>query len=407
MKTTKIVSLLSFVLTSLSLFATPAPIESRYYMDLQNYSGQSFLQTMIEPDYGVVAQFDADYEDTYAFANAKAVGKAIENFDRKNKNRILKMFNASVTELKVFTKALKEQEQNFSPSNINDKVGNVLRKLNIQADKYALAQFIAIASGAGTLIRINQDNYFYNFGYFSPEVRSGRSYGATNLHNANDASHLMYLRQLEGFLKDERNNHHLFYLGLLKFLVDTDVSVYEVPEFNDEAEAVLTDYITVYTAELRRHLMKNLHPSRAPWGNDMTEATFLSLFNVKSGLMMLQEGLVESSIKEHWALSRSGSGRSGFGINRKQRRSLQTKISNFFRKNDDSDKREVVLKIDRLIGKNKSGDVYRGVMEYLNNRKNLDDKSRVEGVESELPQAFVEFLMEVDKDTDLIVESLR
>jgi hypothetical protein len=391
---------------SLQAIATPLAIPSKYYIDLNHYTGISYLQTMIDKEDGVVLNFNSDYEDTYEFATSTEVDVAIDNFDDKNKKRILRMFKWDRKLLKTFVNILRKEEKTFDAKNVNDKVGRVLSQMKLKGDKYSLGQFIAIASGAGTLIRIDENNYFYNVGYFAPEVRSGRSYGATTLHNANDASHLMYLRELEKLLKSQ-TNHRIFYTAVMKFLVDTDVSIYKDQNFDLQAEAVLTDYITVYTAELRRHLMRGLSPRSAPWGNDMTEATFLSFFNVKTGLMSLDEGLVESRIKEHWALSKSGSGRSGFGINRKPRRKLQAQISNYFRYNDDQSKRSFALNIDKLIGKRRDGDIYRGVMEYLNNKKNLINNERVESIEVEIVSAFVDFLMQVNEDSKEIVNSLR
>lgn len=398
---TKKTLLLSLILFSTKVLATPLAIQSRYEINLSDFTGISFLQTMIYEGEGIVSAFDADYLDVYEFASIEEVNYAIDNFDKKNKDRILRMFDFDKNKLREFTKKLKEVEGSFTPETVSDQVGNVLGLMGIYGDKYSLGQFMAIASGAGTLIRINKDNYFYNIGYFAPEVRSGRSYGATTLHNANDASHLMYLRQLESFLKYD-NDHGQFFKAIVKFLVDTDVSVYDDPGFNKYAEAVLTDYVTVYTAELRRQLMRGLSPWSAPWGNDMTEATFLSFYNVKSGLMMLEEGLVEASIKEHWALSPTGSGRSGFGINRKPRRVLQAGISNFFRENQNERLKEVALRMDRLIGKKSDGDIYRGMMEFINNKKNLVNPERVEKIEDDVVEAFVNFLLEVNKNIDAI-----
>lgn len=394
-----------FISTSL-VVASPRPIQSRHMIDLRDFTGISYLQTMIYEEEGVADTFDFEYTETYNFGDWKAINYAIDNFDEKNKKRVLRTFNNDRRLLRKFSEALRSEEKTFTPENISDKVGRVLNQFGIKGDKYGLGHFFGIASGAGTLIIIDEDNYFYNFGYFAPEVRSGRSYGATSLHNANDASHLMYLRQLENFLTYE-NDYKLFFTGLMKFLVDTDISIYDNPGFNKYAEAVFTDYITVYTAELRRHLMRDLKPWSAPWGNDMTEATFLSFFNVKSGLMNLDEGLVESSIKEHWALSKSGSGRSGFGINRKPRRKLQAAISNFFRNHLDEKKQAVAKRIDSLIGSKRDGDIYRGVMEYFNNKKNLTDSIRVESIESEIVEAFVDFLMAVNENIDEIVETIE
>ncbi|MCB0364908.1 MAG: hypothetical protein KDD68_05955, partial [Bdellovibrionales bacterium] len=327
------------------------------------------------------------------------------NFDDKNGKRVLRSFGYDKKLMKKFTEALLDELGTYTPENVSDQVGKMLSKMKIRGDKYALGQFYGIAGGAGTLIRIDEDNYYYNIGYFAPEVRSGRSYGATPHHNANDASHLMYLGELEKFLK-YRNDYRQFYTAILEFLTDTDVSVYQNPTFNEYGEALLTDYITVYTAELRRHLMRKLSPYSAPWGNDMTEATFLSLFNVKSGLMMLEGELTKASIKNHWALSPTGSGRSGFGINRKDRRRLQAMISNYFRYHDDASKREIVKKIDKLVGKRRDGDCYRALMQYFNNEINLLNPFRVESIENEIVTAFADFLMAVYDETDEIVESL-
>ena len=68
---------------------------------------------------------------------------------------------------------------------------------------------------------------------------------------------------------------------------------------------------------------------------------------------------------------------------------------------------QVVKKIDSLIGLRKNKDVYRGVMEFLNNKKNLEDPSRVEDVKDELTEAFIDFIMQVNEDTDVIVEAIQ
>jgi hypothetical protein len=395
-----------FVVLSSLAIAAPKAIQSAHYIELEDYTGMSFLQLMILDGEGIADTFDDDYDDVYDFARWEDVEYAVDNFDTKNRSRVLRVFDNDLRLMKRFTEKLRADEKTFSPMNVSDKVGRVMEEMDLDGNKYALGQFYAIASGAGTLIRIDEDNYFYNIGYEDGEVRSGRSYGATHIHNANDASHLMYLHELEKFLTHD-NDYRQFFKAIMDFLTETDVSVYDDPSFNKYAEAVLTDYITVYTAELRRHLMRGLHPYKSPWGNDMTEATFLSLFNVDSGLMMLEGQLVEEGIKNHWALSKTGSGRSGFGINRKDRRLLQKEISDFYRDHSDAGKRVAVERIDDIIGTTGKGDVYRGVMEFLNSSKNLNDSKRVSRVEDELTEAFVDFLMLVHQDYKEIVKALK
>ena len=64
-----------------------------------------------------------------------------------------------------------------------------------------------------------------------------------------------------------------------------------------------------------------------------------------------------------------------------------------------------MLAIDSLIGKR--SDVYNGVMEFINNRKNLNNPSIVDKVETKLVEAFTDFIMSTEQDEREITAYLR
>jgi ribosomal protein S18 len=448
--------ILLMVFLSLEAIAAPKALDSWHYIDLRDFTGRSFLQTMMASDGddnkitkedGIAQNFHDDYYNSiYDYPNLTQVWLAIENFDRKNSNRIRGLFNFNNNKMKDFFSSAKDSLKEFNPSELAGDICPLMYKMRLtdwscfddngdpvdyHKDAETLAHFITIAAGGGTLVRIGPEDYYYNTGYQDWEVKSGRSYGATTERAANDASHLLYLGMLENFLS-EKNDYRQFYQGIMEFLVNTDVSVYAEPSFTIEGQAVLTDYITVYTAEIRRHLMKKLHPNRAPWGNDMTEATFLSLYNIKSGMFMEKIGTQDNGwgiyeltdrdlgeinmtdpdgirrthtkgIRFHWAKSKI-SNRSGFGINRSARRKLQREITKFIRNHSDPEVSGTLERLEDLIGKR--SDAYRGVMEFLNHNRNLFKPLENEEYRYAIADAFVDFLMTVYEKTDEITEHI-
>jgi hypothetical protein len=378
----------------LSLPAAPAALQMAHELDLNDHKGSTFLQVMEEQSTGVKAHFDGDFVQDYQVAGWAQIKLGLANFDKKVSGSVLRAFAGGETGLKKFIDGL--EGESFKPETIVDLVR---RDYHGTGNVFAIAHFISMASGAGTLIRIDSENYFYNFGYRSgdlaDDVKSGRSYGAGPSHAATDASDIFYLDELEAVLKagDDTEN---FYKVFLDILTKADTSGYS--NLTKAGQTAETDLVAIYTAELDRHLMVQLNPAQHPWENDLAEATFISVFNASTGLMYKDGALVEAQLRDHWAKS-DVSNRSGIGITRKDRRALQVKVSKYLRANYAAE----VAVLDGLIGQRTDGDVFRGLMEFLNN--DSTQKKVKQGL-TKISAAFIKLLMIVRDDADTISGSI-
>ena len=315
---------------------------------------------------GVKAQFDGDYTATYVIPNWKTVQKTLNNFDSKISRKVTNSFPDGLEGLKSLVTSLDGTE--FVPDQL---IAIIKPELPPIADIYAVSQLLAFASGAGTLIVLDENNYYYNYGYKSgqdPEedVKSGRSFSAGPLHNANDASDVFYLNELEKYLS-ETTEMKPFYEALLKILVKCDTS--GLKKLTPLGQTVLTDFVAIYTAESDRHIMVDLNPAKHPWEIDLAGTTFVSAFAVRVGKIMKDGTLTEGHAREWWAMSSLGNGRSGIGETRKDRRQLQKLITDYLLVNTS----EKVQVIQKIIGERRDQDMIQGLLEYLNHYDTQDE----------------------------------
>jgi hypothetical protein len=120
-----------------------------------------------------------------------------------------------------------------------------------------------LASGSGTLVTIDPENYFYNVGYQRPNVKSGRSYAVAQGRSLLDPSDKDYLSEMADYLKpSSTTDASSFFAAILKVLTSCDSSGFAALPAN--AQVVATDFVTIYTAELERHVMVNLAPNTHP-----------------------------------------------------------------------------------------------------------------------------------------------
>jgi hypothetical protein len=387
---------ISFVIALMasSGFAAPKPLDLGHEVHLSEKSGRPYLNTVKATRGGIKSHFDADFVQTYQVAGWTKVKAAYQNFDKKIQKTVLSAFEDGEDGLKNLVISLQGSE--FSP----DSMVTLLRQhYHGRGNIFALAHFLSMASGAGTLVTIDEENYFYNFGYrdgsLADDVKSGRSYGAGPLHAANDASDIFYLNELEDALKTDEGVED-FYRSFLKILTSTDVSGYETlsPKF----QTVETDLLAIYTAELDRHLMVNLDPAKHPWENDLAEATFVSIFNAEIGKMYKDGQFVIAPLKDHWSKS-DVSNRSGIGITRKDRRSLQKIVSTYLREHAS----KTVVALEKIIGTRKDGDLFRGLMEFLNNN---DNQSAVTMNAQKIEDLTVKLLMQMKTEAAEIEQSI-
>jgi hypothetical protein len=225
---------------------------------------------------------------------------------------------------------------------------------------YSQLQADLVAKGAGVAIRIDSQNYIFNVGYLNgshpqDDVKSGRSYGVGPTGKESDPSDVAYLSELESYLQSEPEAAGDFVKTLMLVLTNCDTSGW--PKLSANGQIVATDFLAIYTAESDRHIMVDLSPNSHPWEIDLAAATFVSIFDAKSGLLMLNGSLVKGSIKQWWAKGTQGS---GIGETRKDRIALQKLIGNFEAGLDET------KEISAITQSPTDNDVIQNVLEYLN-----------------------------------------
>ncbi len=263
-----------------------------------------------------------------------------------------------------------------------------------RAHNYRQLQLNLIEKGAGVALRIDANNYIFNIGYLDGsdpknDVKSGRSYGVGPSGTQSDPSDVAYLRELESYLKAEPQAAGDFVEALMKVITDCDPSGWA--KLSEDGQSVATDFLAIYTAELDRHLMVNLNVRQHPWEIDLAAATFVSIFDVESGLIFQNGEFSKGSIKNWWAQGQSGS---GIGNTRRDRLALQKLIAQV---EEDSKEAKQLLK---LVGGREDGDVIQGVLEYLNSNEAPESMSSGEG--EQLTRLMRDYLANVQAHSDEI-----
>ncbi len=397
----------------------PEPMEGMINtLDIDTFRGYTFLTTMIH-DYdeedessntgidiaedGIAAEMDLDYESRYEFPTWEFAEEALDNFDFKNKGRVLGKLTSwhhkTRTRPAFLTKNAMREFVESKQGRTFTGMYTVLRELQSKENAEAkeegrqaykinltsVGHFFAFAAGAGTLVTLDDKNYFYNRGYaLGPDgyedgnERSGRSYSASPEHAANDVSHKRYLDDLEELLEGDEDE--LFFEVMLDSLIASDVR--DLSRLSDLGQSVATDFITVYAAELRRNYMVDLNPGLWEWQNDYIESTLISAYNSSSDGMMtikttgkgLSNGRTQTTIRltkaplfKWWELNPK-TGRSGIGKTQYERRVLQKMITTYMRENHP----DLIKDVERHIKYYRKGnrsDIFRAFAEYLNNYK--------------------------------------
>ena len=160
-----------------------------------------------------------------------------------------------------------------------------------------------------------------------------------------------------------------FYRSMILALASSDPSGWAT--LNDQGQSVLSDFFTVYTAELDRHLMVNLQDGNHPWEIDLAAVTCVSAVGAKINKVVTGGVLVDSDLGGWFAPSPNnkpdGPQRSGIGITRKDRQKLQRAIFNY--EIGTPDGKQMIADIQAIIGTSTNkNDVIQGVFEFLSNK---------------------------------------
>lgn len=248
-----------------------------------------------------------------------------------------------------------------------------IKDARVNSAPFDLATLYALTGGIGVKVKIDDNNYnyhvLYKTGKTNPheEVMSGRSFASSPSHGAADATDPEYLRDLKKYL-DSTNDVKPFYRAMILALANCDTSGWA--QNSDLGQSVLSDFLTVYTAEADRHLMVNLKNGQHPWEIDLAAVTAVSAISSKSGKIVNGGEVVESDLVGWFAPSPNnkpdGPQRSGIGITRNDRKKLQRAIHAYEMTTKDG--KQLIADIQAIIGTNyNKNDVIQGVFEYLSN----------------------------------------
>jgi len=378
-------------------------------IDLSQFAGQTYLQAMQASGGGIFDKTQADDGTSVTIATADQIVAYVNQFDSKVSQQVFGMFKNGQAD---FQSAMsKIQGKSFSPQTIRDGIRPFISRsnlkpsasLNIAVD--ASADMALLASGSGALVTIDPANYFYNLGYQKPNVKSGRTYAVTSGRALLDPSDRDYLTEMAAYLKPVTTpDAGPFYTAILKVLTSCNTSDYAT--LPGPAQVTATDFLAIYTAELDRHVMVNLVPSTHPWEIDLAEVTFLTSYGAPSGMVMKNGSLVPGTAVAYFAVGTSGS---GIGETRKDFVKLATQITTF--ESDPQHHPQLVNAIvnltpisDRKILYQVKGDVIRRYLVYLNRS---EFQSNVQSHSSDLVNAMVAFLKQINTDNSQITEYIH
>jgi hypothetical protein len=381
-----------FVLSSAPrLLAAEAPLELSKTFDLSraHRSSRTFFDLMSGKN-GIKSALDSDYNSPVIIADVDTFRSKASNFDHLEKLE-QKVKGGSKGLDSVIAELAGES---ISMDRMYGKVMGVFREKNLfkisdarQQSRLvgALVPIIGLTSGRGVLVKLDSENYVYNFGYAvgsggddlesdKQDRKTGRSYGASISRNAYDPSDNDYLRELAEYTNTaDQDELQTFYETIFEILLKTNSS--KLQHLSQEGQTVVADFMAIYMAELDRHLMTGLRMYE--WENALTEITMLAAFCASDegvtldsrvgadnanerGLVATSELEVRERLTGFFGVGTDGSGLDG--ANKRRRHEITRRLSSALR----TSQRELVRQIEKLIGARANSDLYDQTMNYVN-----------------------------------------
>jgi hypothetical protein len=372
------------------------PRNASQTIDLTAFTGKTYLQTTFEAGDGIDAKTAVNDSTAVTIATPAQISAALGKFDPKVAGNLYSHFNNGQTDF--LSAAGKISGQSLSPQQIEAALLPHLLNVKGQVSEAnaAASDVILLASGSGTVVLLNADDYFYNVAYQSPQLSSGRSYGVTATRKLLGPTDNDYLTEMGNYLKSataqEMTN---FYTAMFKILTATDTS--DVSGLSAGGQAVLTDFLAIYTAESMRHDMVNLDVTKDAWEMDIAEVTLLGAYITASGMVMTGGKLVAGNLTAYYDGHSIGTHEADF-----------TKLAKLLTSYEDAKghHRAMVTAIDHLtpvtpaaISSAVKGDVFRRALVYLNR---TEFESHVKSNAAAITGAMVQLLNQIRTDQSAI-----
>jgi len=380
----------------------PFPRDPSRTINLGSLKGQSYLETMQSSGSGIFDKTNADDGERVTIATPAQIASAIGQCDPIVGQRIYGSFSGGMAAFQSIVAHI--QGQSLSPQTIRATLQPFITGLAAKAEANialdSTAALALLASGSGTLVQIDPGNCFYNVGYQSPIVESGRSFGATRSRAVLDASDYYYLNEVGSYLKpNAAMDTSAFYHAILRLLTNSDASGFA--GLDPSGQTAATDFMTVYTAELDRHIMAGLNPQSDPWEIDIAEVTLLANYCAESGMVIRNGVLAQAPITAFASRGSIGESRDDFV-------SLATQITSFESLSANHPNLvQAIIDItpiqDPAILSQVKGDILRRFLVYMNRPEFQGDVQRHP---SDLENAMASFLAQVRVDAGPITQYL-
>lgn len=368
-------------------------------VDLSHFAGKPYLLTMLDPS-GIYAATQKDDITPVVIATPAKISAAVARFDPSLSANLYGEFLGGKSDFTAIIGHI--QGQSLSPQQIRSALLPFITHLksptqaNLALDRsYGVA---LLASSSGTLVRINSESAFYNVAYQSPIVQSGRSYGMTSGRKLLDQSDSGYLVELDAYLKaatsTDATNLNTAILQLL-----TESNSGGLAALPHPGQVAVTDFLTIYTAELIRHNMVNLDMNKDPWEVDLGEVTLLANYCAPTGMVMENGNLIPGPINTY--------GNGAIGDHRKDFTDLAKGIEAFERVNHPN----LILAVETLtpipdqqITNSGNGDIFRRLLVYVNLPA---AQTELQQNATSLANAMSDLLSQVRLDSSQITSSIQ
>ena len=394
-------------------------------VDLADHKGTPFFEVMRKE---IKPKLDDYATEGFVVTDGKTVAQVLKNVSFKVSKGALK--GTTQAGLEKVANTLNKTQKKIT---FYDLPAALVATEGFKGDKYDLTTFLALASGGGVAVKMNDEIYAYNVNYGTGKIEkdemTGRSFGAAGTyHKADDASDAAYLKALQKIAKPEKADKGkditAFTRGVLETVILSDTTNYK--KMSNAAKAVISDFVAVYTAEQDRHLMANLESHH--WDSALLEVTLLANFHAGQKKFQLyfespenvftftdsvpdqnaarKEGyageLRQAGMVDYWQFSKNpkNPNRSGINITRRAFTKLEYKICDYERANHP----ELVKAVEDLLkGVKVGGNLFDSVSDFLISFKTQKDVAKVG---PELVEAYLAFLVQVRKDAEKITNEI-
>jgi hypothetical protein len=337
-------------------------------LDLREHIGKTFLQTLLTPNVGIDIEIDNEAYEKVRIKHPKIIADFAEkHFDERVTQRLYRFFKDGRVGFEETIDKFWDSE--VVPAQFKEQVRPIASQLAKDEGfagraTGASSALALLVSGSGTLIVLDDKNYFYNVGYQDPNVTTGRSFTVSGNRKMLDATHRDYLKDLKKAL--EQPNSTELYQVLLQILTQSDTR--GVKLLSPQAQIVISDFLTVYAAELERHEMLDLGLS-SPWEIDFAQVTLLADYTQASNMVMKDDKFVQGDVEDYILGS--------IGNTKKQFTSLSKMITTFLSQPNYEAKlidriTELTPISDVTLAREVQGDIFRRILYFLNNRDTSD-----------------------------------